>query len=674
MPKIISLLFLLINLNFFTIYSQDIKLGDVTKSELEEKFYPLDSSAPAAFLYKKTRTFYEFNDQTGWSLNTKVHERIKIYNKEGYEWATKMINLYDGNLSDENVSIRAFTYNLVDGKIEKIKLKNKEIYTEELNEGWRRKKFTMPNLKEGSIIEWEYTKHSPYLANIDDMVLQHEIPLKTVDAQFEIPEFFIFKNQSQGYFPVNIKKSSKNSKIAINSKIRNGGKKFGITTKSTTFHQSKIDFQTNITSCLANNVPALKEEPYVNNIKNYLTLLKFELSATKFDNTPIKYYNTTWEDVTKTIYEASIFGGQLERSNYYKEDLEGLILMTDPLEDKIDKIYNFVKNKIKWNGIRSQYTFEGVRKAYNEGVGNVAEINLTLVNMLREAGLNANPVLVSTRDNGIPLAPTSKGFNYVIVAVEFQDEVKLLDATELYGLPNVLPLRALNWQGRIVREDGSSEAINLFPKSYSSKVAFLNVDIDQDAMISGYLRILYENLNALNYRNLFNNLSDEELIGVLEKENQNIEIIDLKVNNKEKVDKPLTQLLKFESDNHIEVIGDKTYFSPLLFLARNENPFKLESREFPVDFGAPWRQKYTINIKIPEGFNIASLPDNIAYTLPDNLGSYKFVCINKGKSISVLSDMKINAPIVGSNYYGALKEFYKNIVDKQLEKVVLSKL
>jgi hypothetical protein len=674
MPKIISLLFLLINLNFFTIYSQDIKLGDVTKSELEEKFYPLDSTAPAAFLYKKTRIFYEFNDQTGWSLNAKVHERIKIYNKEGYEWATKMINLYDGNLSDEKVSIKAFTYNLVDGKIEKIKLKNNEIFTEELNEGWRRKKFTMPNLQEGSIIEWEYSKHSPYLANIDDMVLQHEIPLKTVDAQFEIPEFFIFKNQGQGYYPVRIEKSTKNSKIAINSKIRNGGKKFGITTKSTTFHQSKIDFQTNITSCLANNVPALKEEPHVNNIKNYLTLFKFELSAIKFDNTPIQYFNTTWEDVTKTIYEASIFGGQLDRSNYYKEDLENLIMMTDPLEAKINKIFHFVKNKIKWNGIRSQYTFEGVRKAYNEGVGNVAEINLTLVNMLREAGLNANPVLVSTRDNGIPLAPTSKGFNYVIAAVEFQDDVILLDATELYGLPNVLPLRALNWQGRIVREDGSSAPINLFPKSYSSKMVFLNVDIDQNALISGYLRILYENLNALNYRNLFNNLSDEELIGVLEKENQNIEIIDLKVNNKEKVDKPLTQLLKFESDNHIEVLGDKTYFSPLLFLARSENPFKLESREFPVDFGAPWRQKYTINIKIPEGFNVESIPDNIAYTLPDNLGSYKFVCINKGKSISVLSDMTLNVPIVGSNYYGALKDFYKNVVDKQLEKIVLSKI
>ena len=79
--------------------------------------------------------------------------------------------------------------------------------------------------------------------------------------------------------------------------------------------------------------------------------------------------------------------------------------------------------------------------------------------MLRYAGLNANPILVSTRSNGIPLFPTTDGFNYVIAGIEVQDAVILLDATERNSFPNILPNRALNWMGRLVRKDGSSSSV-----------------------------------------------------------------------------------------------------------------------------------------------------------------------------------------------------------------------
>ena len=74
--------------------------------------------------------------------------------------------------------------------------------------------------------------------------------------------------------------------------------------------------------------------------------------------------------------------------------------------------FNFLKSKVKWNGFYGKYTDKGVRKAYKDRVGNVAEINLILTSMLRFAGLNANPVLVSSRGNGIPIFPTTNGFDY----------------------------------------------------------------------------------------------------------------------------------------------------------------------------------------------------------------------------------------------------------------------
>ncbi len=672
MPKlatILSVVMLLLSISFTQ--AQQIKFGKVSKEELQEKFYSLDSSANAAIIYKKRRTYYDYNQQIGWTLITKVHERIKIYNKDGYDWATKKISLYKSGSTKEKVSIKGATFNLNGNKIEKTKLKNNDIFNEDINKNWSRSKFTMPNLNEGSVIEWEYSIRSPYIQNIDDMVFQYKIPLKHIDTQIEVPEFFVFKNQSKGYLPVNLEKTNKSSQILLTSKNRTGDTGGPVTTS---FSQDKVTFNSNISHCIQENIPALIEEPYTNNIDNYITSLKFELTAYRPKDGIPKFYNTTWDNVTKTIYTSSNFGEQLKKSSHFKEDLTNIINNSASQNEKIIKIYQFVKGKIKWNNFRGKYTDKGVKKAYKEGLGNAAEINLTLVAMLREAGIKSNPILVSTRDNGIPLFPTTQGFNYVIAGVELSNGALLLDATERHAPPNVLPLRALNWQGRIIRKDGSSAQIDLSPKKYSSKKVYLNIKLDEEAFVTGSCRAMFSELMALNYRNNYNKVNNQDLIGKLEKENGNIEISELKVSNEDDISKALAHTFSFESDNQVEIIGDKMYFSPLFFLTEKQNPFKLENRTYPVDFGAPFEEKYTISINIPEGYKVESKPENVGLGLPEQMGSFKFATILKGNKLQVLASTKINSPVISPMYYASLKEFYKKLVDKQLEKVVLSKI
>ncbi len=672
MPKlatILSVVMLLLSISFTQ--AQQIKFGKVSKEELQEKYYPLDSTANAAILYKKRRTYYDYSQQIGWTLITKVHERIKIYNKEGYDWATKKISLYKSGSTKEKVSVKGATFNLIGNKIEKTKVKNNDIFNEDINKNWSQSKFTMPNLSEGSVIEWEYSIRSPYIQNIDDMVFQYKIPLKHIDTQIEVPEFFVFKNQSKGYLPVNLEKTNKSSQILLTSKNRTGDTGGPVTTS---FSQDKVTFNSNISHCIQENIPALIEEPYTNNIDNYITSLKFELTAYRPKDGIPKFYNTTWDNVTKTIYTSSNFGEQLKKSSHFKDDLTNITKNSASQNEKVIKIYQFVKSKIKWNNYRGKYTDKGVKKAYKEGLGNAAEINLTLVAMLREAGIKSNPILVSTRDNGIPLFPTTQGFNYVIAGVELPNGVLLLDATERHAPPNVLPLRALNWQGRIIRKDGSSAQIDLSPKKYSSKKVYLNIKLDEEAFVTGSCRAMFSELIALNYRNNYNKVNNQDLIGKLEKENGNIEISELKVLNEDDISKALAHTFSFESDNQVEIIGDKMYFSPLLFLTEKQNPFKLENRTYPVDFGAPFEEKYTVSINIPEGYKVESKPENVGLGLPEQMGSFKFATILKGNKLQVLASTKINSPVISPMYYASLKEFYKKLVDKQLEKVVLSKI
>lgn len=668
--KKIGKLFIIFILLFFTTKSiaQEVKYGKISKEELQEKFYPLDSSANAAILHQKRRTYYEYTGNEGWQLITKIHQRIKLYHKDGFNWATKKIRLYNGKNGNENVSIKANTFNLVANKIEKTKLKKNEIFDENISENWRRKKFTMPNIKEGSIVEWEYTIRSPYYSNIDDMVFQYKIPVKKVESKVVIPEYFKFKYQPNLYYPVTVKQSQKNRKL--NFSYRENDSRLG--SARTTRRDVSVDLLEKVFEASEKNIPALKEEPYVNNMDNYVCKVSFELTAYTPKYGIPKFFNNTWKDVAKTIYRSSKFGDELKKTGYFKNDLTAALATASTLHQKIGAIFNLVKSKITWNNNYGKYTDVGVKKAYKEGVGNVAEINLTLVAMLREAGINANPVLVSTRAHGISLFPTTDGFNYVIAIVETPNGFITLDATEKYSMPNVLPARTLNWTGRIVRKDGSSESINLFPKKHAKNNTYVSVKIDNDGLVAGSKRTALSNIFALNYRAKKNNIALDDLRNSYEKK-YNIEIEEVKVSNKNDLNKPIVELYQFESEDLIDVVGTKLYINPLLFLGETNNPFTLKDRKYPIDFATPWEDKITVTFEIPEGYQVTSIPEKYAVSLPDNYAVFKFLSSVKGNKIQILSSIKMNTPIIPQNYYATIKEFYKKIVQKHTEKIVLSK-
>lgn len=164
-------------LSIISINAQDFELGKVSTTELEEKYHPVDTSAAAAILFNKGITRVEYAS-TGFSLVTDVETRIKIYKKEGYDWANKAVEHYTGSNVVEKVAFsKAVTYNLVGGKIEKTKLKSDGEFVEKSNKFWSLKKITMPNVKEGSIIEYKYTIRSPYKSSFPEWKFQNSIPV-----------------------------------------------------------------------------------------------------------------------------------------------------------------------------------------------------------------------------------------------------------------------------------------------------------------------------------------------------------------------------------------------------------------------------------------------------------------------------------------------------------------
>lgn len=652
--------------------SQEIKFGKVSIDELEEKSYSLDTTASAAVLFKERKSYYTYNSQMGWVLVTTEFERIKIYKKKGFDYATKKVPLYNRGDKDEMFSVKAFTYSLEGGKIEKTKLEMNQIFKEDLSENWQNNSFTMPNIKEGSVIEWEYTIESPFYSNINTLICQYDIPIKELKAEISIPEYFVFRVMPSSYYPINYKTGTTQKNYQISMKTSGS---YGIYSPAT----SKTEYQTfsvreNTYSVVEKNIPALLEEPFVSSMNNYRAMINFEIAAFRPPNDVATYYNNTWSDVAKDIYNSPKFGAELSKNSHFKEDLLKLKNSAGTPDENMVAIFEFVKKKLKWNDEYGIYTStDGIKKAYMDGIGNVAEVNLTLVAMLKEAGFQAHPVLISTRSHGIPLYPTHDGFNYVIACVESAGKIILFDATESHSTPDNLPLRDMNWEGRIVKEDGTTASVPLYPVVYSEQNTKLTSQMQGDGMITGTMITSFNNLKGIEYRKDFGLMKESDLKSTLESKYNQIQIEKVKLNNMENIYKPVIEMVAFSADNLVDIINDKIYLSPMLFLSLRENPFKFDDRSYPIDFGIPWKNQVLVSIKIPEGYSVESKPEDMALGLVSDLGGVIVQTVIENNTINIKYQATINSAVISSKHYKELKELYKLAIAKQQEKIVLSR-
>ncbi|MFD2725295.1 DUF3857 domain-containing protein [Hyunsoonleella rubra] len=639
MKTFYSLALLLISAQFLPSQTE-IKFGEVTVDELSEKEYVHDKSANAVVLYKNRLTYYSQN----FDLITEVHERIKIYNKEGFDYATKQISLFKSRSAREMLTrLRAYTYNLEKGEIVKTKLDKDQIFDEEISYNYRGVSFTMPNIKEGSVIEFKYKITSPFVWNIDEFKFQYDIPIKKVDAELRTPDVLNFRATQKGFLFI---------------KSQSG------------FHGTDMK---NVKYNMV-NVPALKEEPYVDNMDNYRTGVMFELVSIIIPGEVPRTYATSWSDVAKTIGSSEDYKDKLDKTRSFDDDLDLLLKGLSQPEEKMKLLFKYVKDNMTWNGIDGKYFYNGVKKALKEKKGNVADINLTLVAMLRYAGIDANPVVLSTKDNIIPFFPTVDRLNYVIAYAKIGDETYFLDATDEFSDINVLPIKDYNWKGIYINNAKKRwTLIDIRQPEQSKEQYMVQTKLNEDGSIEGHLSARCSKHSALKMRKKFKNRDLEAFIAERESALENIEISEYELENINNHEGFVNESFDFYYENAVDVVGDKLLFNPFMFFAMEENPFKQDKRECPIDFGAPFSQKYIINIKLPDGYIVESQPEAVAMKMPKNLGKFVYRTRPTGDSLQLLVNFEINKAIITIVDFPFLKQLFHKMITKEAEQVVLTK-
>ncbi len=660
-------------ISLFIIQFAFAKKLKVTKAELEEEYYSTDKSVPAAILEETIDVTYVYDKNDGFLINRKVYNRIKIYNKKGLDYAIQNIRLWKTKTAEETVEkLKAKTYKLLNGKIEEYSIKKEAVYKDETTPDRNIVKFTLPNVTKGSVIEFSYVVVSPYFTYFPNFYFQERIPIKSKKLNVEIPEYFDYRVQTRGGKNITLIKSKKRDKISFTqSKVdASGGLRRAATVEHINFD---LDFITNIYSLNLQNVEAYKEESYVSNVYSYLPSVEFNLKSIKYPNSSIKYYSNTWEDVLKKKLKNSAFKDELSKTNYFKKDLQSILSKSTTEVSKIGNIFNFLKNKLSWNGVYSSSAYNGVRSAYKEEQGSVGQINTILLSMLREANITASPIFVSSIETPLSIYPSYTAFDYMIVEVTMTDNSKYyLDATDKASIPNILPERVIKGKGKLMTKSGKVVDIKLRP-AQSLVNTVLACSINQEGIIEGKVKNRTKGYESYLYRKNTNK-NEEDLIKKMKSDYNISEIAEYDRKGFSDLYADINYSYHFKMDEFSTLVDDEIYFQPLLFLQTTDNPFKIDERKFPVDLGNTINENCMIDITIPEGYIVTNLPENISLALPENIGEFNFSIVNISNKIQLRVSEKWNQPFIDVVSYPIIKEFIKKIIEKENEQIVLKKI
>lgn len=650
MKNVILTFTLLFSLNY---YSQTASISQeyrVSGKDVEFTIFEKDTTANAVVLYDYGNSYV---DESDFELKTEIKRKVKILKQEGFDEATVTIHLYGNSKAEETVKkIIATSYSRINNNIVTTKLEEKDIFKEKYDENHTLVKFTLPNIKEGSVIAYSYTLSSPFMFNYKGWNFQEDIPKLYSEYRASIPGNYEYNIKLVGGRPLSVNQAEvvKDCLHASNGGVANCGKYVYV----------------------MEDIPAFIEEDYMTSKSNYLTRLEYELKVYKSFTGITDNYTKSWETVDDELRKDPNLGRQLVKSVDTESLLNPDILNETNALKKAESIYKYVQENYTWNEEFRIFNNVSIKDLIKNKSGNVSSINILLHNLLLEAGLEVKPILISTRNNGFAtkLFPVISEFNYLIVQATIDGKSYLLDATDSFLSFGEIPFRCLNRYGRALDLKKSSDWIDIEPSKPTTIQYKVELNLDESQNIIGNVNTKKTGYHALNARKSYfpnkttyvNNLQDK---------NAHLEISNHKVLSEGKTSSDFIESFDIKFENSIS--GDNIYLNPFIDKYFNENPFKLQERTYPIDFGYKDNYIYTFKLNFGDNYTLLEKPADLAISLPNNKGQLILSTSLIGNAIMTTFRVNFKEAVYETDYYSYLKEFINKIVDTQTNSLILLK-
>lgn len=618
-------------------------LGNISSFEKDMVFYEKEPEATAVILYERGDNYFTQRKKgygPGIYLVKQFYKKTKIFKQEAFDLGIVKIPFY-GREKIEN--LKAITHN---GSIQHEVLPS-EIYVQKVNKFESQYVFTFSNIKEGSIIEYQYDKVTPYYGKLTGWNFQSTLPKIRSEFNAKIPGHLKYNRAFLGSLKLDINSAS---------------------IEEHCFKASFLQTDCETLKYIMKDIPSFIIEPeYMLSHYNYISRIEFELAEIDYNQFGKVDISTSWEEIDRNFMQTEGIGPQLLKNGFFRRKLPPELFQGGDIISRAKKIFEFVKNYYAWDGSFGSYRFNDVRGAFKQKKGSVAEINMTLINLLNEAGIRTTLMLSSTRQNVLPKKthPSTSDFNYFLARFVANGKVYLLDASDKHMPFGMVPFRALNKYGRVMDFNRKSYWSEIDPTSNNIQQIRSQIIFNAEKeMLTGALIASNFGYAAVDLRKELENLDDEDFLNSFENKLQNnAEILFYKLEEKRNTDTKIFQRFDFELP--VTKQNDNFYFNPFLVKLFENNPFQLENRKFPIDFGYPKSYKYSVNMTIPEDYIIGALPENKVIQLGNELVFLKFHSQQDSNQINLTYELQIRKTSIPADNYQSLKDIFMLLIDIQ---------
>ena len=641
--------------------------GEVGPGQFEVTVCPFDSTAGAMVLFNRCVISFKYDEGELITVYN-IRKRIQIFKREEFDRGTIKLNFYSAKDEERITEIKAQTINAgSNGKPHITEVDKKSFFDEKVSDRVSAKKFVFTDMKEGSIIDYEYTLESKEFRILKEWVFQSDIPVLRSYVKLQAPSFLNYTSILESLVRLSESSSEKLDKqIAVNSFSGQAKGAF-----------DNLDLRITESIYAMNNVPAIKEEDYVTSMDDYIAKMSFVLSGYSIwgnsEGAESKKFVTNWDDRLHELLMSKDFGLYLNGiGDHLKIAKEIGARKTNPLE-KARAIYQHVTSKMSWNGNFRLLPTGRLGKVYEEGTGNSADINLILLDMLRAAGLDADPVLVSTRSHGKvqKLVPDISQFNHVIVLLKTDSESVFMDATSPVRPFGLLAAPDLNSAGLCMQPAGW-HWVNIKPFQKSAENIMSSLQLNEQGELNDNTIITAIGYDAVNIRNDLMTKPAAECIKEEFIAGPDEEITDVKVENKTDVEQKLK--LTFTAIQKPENTGsNRIYLKPFVLKFRSENPFKLSKRSYPVSFGYPFEENQITSVTIPTNYKVSELPKSMQVKLSDESATFILLVASNDRNIQISASLKVCKEEYKPEVYESLKNLFARVIDAYNSTIVLEK-
>lgn len=640
---------------------KNTKMGKPTMEELSMTDYAPEPDAKAVILYRSAKVFYTYTAK-GFVLNTRHTIRIKVLKPEGADLADVGISYYSpesGTLRDIITEVKGAAYNLENGKMVVSKLSGDLKNRERVDKNHSIIKFSIPNVKEGTVFEYSYLHASDFFWNIDTWYAQQPVPVFYTEYEVETPEWFGFHSEQSGLKHLPWERTYGQFDI-----VRPGG---------------IIYCTSNILKLHGDTLPSIKDDSHIWSISDYCTKVTNELSYIQLPGEYRKNFTQTWDDVLRQLMDDDDFGGRLQLSNPLKaeQDAAAAELQNKSVEEKTDFLRNLLMSRYKWNEKYSIYGLPSRRITTEESL-NSATLNFILLSMLRDAGVTAYPVLLSRRSRGrIPYSyPSIQAMNATVLMVMTTDSTKFYtdagsaqDGYPLMQLPaNLMPDRAL-----AVYAKESSEWVNLQELPSNTRIiTTIRAEITNEGELRGHVANMRSGAEAAHFRMACKQQTDSADYSQRLATKHNCEIEGWTTTNLDGAEPQVVE--EFDFSQQLTPSDTRIYFNPFLF-CNYSSPFKEDKRVLPIEYGPSTQERMILTLRYPEGYEVEECPQSCNLKMPDGKIQMTLMAQNNpaNRIVNINLTYKRTAMFYPADTYESLRSFWSQVEQIVGKMLVLKK-